>query len=128
MQPGGKTFLPPGICSLGCMESVETSLWSIPAISSFRSLPAGILRQVSVEKNDMLLKDGDMVLMMTDGVTDALGGEQKTAQWLQEEFLPRGFANPQDAADYILQAAESACAGEKDDMTVQAGRFWKRAG
>lgn len=93
-----------------------------------RSLPAGILRQVSVEKNDMLLKDGDMVLMMTDGVTDALGGEQKTAQWLQEEFLPRGFANPQDAADYILQAAESACAGEKDDMTVQAGRFWKRAG
>lgn len=93
-----------------------------------RSLPAGILRQVSVEKNDMLLKDGDMVLMMTDGITDAMGGEQKTAQWLQEVFLPKGFSNPQDAADFILRAAEAACSGEKDDMTVQAGRFWKRAG
>ncbi|MBM6829546.1 SpoIIE family protein phosphatase [Anaerotignum lactatifermentans] len=93
-----------------------------------RSLPAGILRQVSVEKNDMLLKDGDMVLMMTDGIIDAMGGEQKTAQWLQEVFLPKGFANPQDAAEFILRAAEEVCTGEKDDMTVQAGRFWKRAG
>lgn len=105
------------ICRSGRVISVYT-----------RSLPAGILRQVSIEKNDMLLKDGDMILMMTDGITDAMGGEQKTAQWLQEVFLPRGFANPQDAADFILRAAEEACAGEKDDMTVQAGRFWKKAG
>lgn len=93
-----------------------------------RSLPAGIVRQVSVEKNEMLLKDGDVILMMTDGIVDALGGEQKTAGWLQDVFLPKSFRNPQDAADFILREAKKALQTEADDMTVQVGRFWKKAG
>ncbi len=88
------------------------------------SLPAGILQQVQVQKNDIRLKDGDMVLLLTDGITDAFGGEQKTAMWLEEIFLPKTFANPQNAADFILQAAQKA--GGTDDMTVQAARFWQK--
>lgn len=88
------------------------------------SLPAGILQQVQVQKNDMRLKDGDMILLLTDGITDAFGGEQKTATWLEEIFLPKTFVNPQNAADFILQAAKKA--GGTDDMTVQAARFWQK--
>ena len=76
----------------------------------------------------MRLKDGDMLLMMTDGVTDAFGGERKMAVWLEETFMPQMFVNPKDAADFILQQAQKICSGERDDMTVQAARFWRRAG
>ncbi len=90
------------------------------------SLPAGILEQIPVEKNHMLLKDGDLILLLTDGITDAFGGEQETAAWLQDHFLPHGFANPQDAADFILQAAKEMPKTAVDDMTVLAARFWKK--
>lgn len=91
------------------------------------SLPAGILKQVSPEKNEMQLKDGDMVFLVSDGVTDALGGEEKTAAWLREKLEERPMANPQDAADYILHMAKKERRdGRMDDMTVVAGRFWKK--
>ena len=90
------------------------------------SLPAGILERIPVEKNDMLLKDGDLILLFTDGITDAFGGESQTAAWMQEHFLPHGFANPQDAADFILQAAKEMPKTAVDDMTVLAARFWRK--
>ena len=77
-------------------------------------------------ENKERLEDGDLILLLTDGITDAFGGERQTAQWLEEKFLPQSFANPQDAADFILQAAQEHCQKEPDDMTVQAARFWKK--
>ena len=102
-----------------CRQSRVISIYT-------NSLPAGILQEVRVIKNEMRLKDGDMILMVTDGVTDAFGGVQQTAAWLEEQFLPRGFANPQDAADFVLQQAQQICPKECDDMTVQAARFWRK--
>ncbi|MBR2061688.1 MAG: SpoIIE family protein phosphatase, partial [Anaerotignum sp.] len=83
--------------------------------------------QVTPETQEMLLKDGDLLFLLTDGVTDALGGEEKTALWLKQKLLEFPVANPRDAADYILQEAKKARKEErKDDMTVLAGRFWKK--
>ena len=125
------------ICSVDLYDG-QAEFIKLGAVASFicrgnrvisvyaHSLPAGILEQVRVEKNDMRLKDGDLILLLTDGITDAFGGERQTAQWLEEKFLPQGFANPQDAADFILQAAQKHCQKEPDDMTVQAARFWKK--
>ncbi len=127
------------ICSVDLYDG-QAEFIKLGAVASFicrqnrvisvytHSLPAGILRQIQVEKNDMRLKDGDMLLMMTDGVTDAFGGERKMAVWLEETFMPQMFVNPKDAADFILQQAQKICSGERDDMTVQAARFWRRVG
>lgn len=90
------------------------------------SLPAGILQKIPIVKNNMRLWDEDMLLMMTDGITDAFGGEQQTAIWLEECFLPHHFANPQDAADFIVKQAKQRSGAQADDMTVQAARFWKK--
>jgi len=59
---------------------VASFIWRRDRIISLRAvtLPAGILKQVEPEKNEMRLKDGDMILMVTDGITDALGGEEQT--------------------------------------------------
>lgn len=97
-------------------------------VISLRSatLPAGILKQVMIEKNEMHLKDGDMIIMVTDGVTDAIGGEEKTAAWLRTKLEAVPMANPQDVAEYLLREAKKLPQERADDMTVLAGRFWKK--
>ncbi len=91
------------------------------------ALPAGILKQVQVEKNHMLLKDGDMLFLVTDGVTDAVGGEERAAAWLKDKLTAFPMANPQDAAAYILKEAKKERQdGRRDDMTVLAARIWKK--
>ncbi len=92
-----------------------------------QTLPVGILQHIAPDKNDMLLKDGDIILLMTDGITDAIGGQTMDVDWLTDIFRKFHSNNPQDIVDYILLEAEKKLEGErKDDMTVMAGRFWAR--
>ncbi len=97
----------------------------IMAIRS-ETLPIGILQHISMEKNDMVLKHNDMVLLMTDGVMEAVTEEQEDVVWLTSLFETFYSSNPQDVADYILQEAQKKVKeNKKDDMTVIAGRFWE---
>lgn len=92
-----------------------------------QTLPAGILQQVDAEKNEMRLKDGDLVILMTDGISDAVGGEERTADWLKGKLLAFPVRNPQDAADYLLQEAKKERRdGRQDDMTILVSRFWRK--
>lgn len=111
------------------LGAVASFIWRRDRIISLRAvtLPAGILKQVEPEKNEMRLKDGDMILMVTDGITDALGGEEQTGAWLKAKLTAFPMSNPQDAAEYILQEAKKERRdGRRDDMTVLAGRFWQK--
>lgn len=111
------------------LGAVASFIWRRDRIISLRAvtLPAGILKQVEPEKNEMRLKDGDMILMVTDGITDALGGEEQTGAWLKAKLTAFPMSNPQDAAEYILQEAKKERRdGGRDDMTVLAGRFWQK--
>ena len=138
LRRGEETYATLDICEIdlfnGHAEFVKLGaapsyLWRNGRVISLRSaaLPAGILKQVLPETNEMLLKDGDMIFMMTDGITDVLGGEEKTAHWLKGKLLDFPVANPEDAAEYILQEAKKLRTEERrDDMTVLAGRFWKK--
>ena len=91
------------------------------------TLPAGILQQVTPEKNEIRLKDGDMILMVTDGIVDALGGEEKTGSWLKGKLSAFPASNPQDMADYILREVKKERQTQRqDDMTVLASRFWRK--
>jgi stage II sporulation protein E len=92
-----------------------------------QTLPVGIMQQISPDKNDMLLKDGDMILLMTDGITDIMGGAAADVAWLTEKFEDFHSNNPQDVADFILMEAEKTLTeGRRDDMTIMAARFWQR--
>ena len=138
LRRGEETYATLDICEVdlydGHAEFVKLGaaasyLWRNGRVISLRSaaLPAGILQQVVPEKNEMLLKDGDMIFMVTDGITDTLGGEEATARWLKGKLLAFPVSNPEDAADYILQEAKKERKEEwKDDMTVLVGRLWKK--
>ena len=138
LRRGEETYATLDICEVdlydGHAEFVKLGaaasfLWRNGRVISLRSatLPAGILKQVTAEKSEMLLKDGDMIFMVTDGITDVLGGEERTADWLKGKLLALPLSNPEDAADYILgEAKKERKDGPKDDMTVLAGRFWRK--
>lgn len=138
LRRGEETYATLDICHVNLFDgsaeflklgAVATYIWRGSRIISLRSvtLPAGILKQVSAEKNELRLKDGDMILMVTDGITDALGGEEQTGIWLKGKLNAFPMANPQDAADYILREAKKERQEDRrDDMTVLASRFWRK--
>jgi len=140
LRRGEETYATLDICEIDLFDghavfvklgAAASYLWRNGRVISLRSatLPAGILKQVMPEQNEMLLKDGDMIFMVTDGITDALGGEEETARWLKGKLLSFPVSNPADAAEYILEEAKKERSGERrDDMTVLAGRFWKKLG
>ena len=88
------------------------------------SLPIGVVPKLEVDEETCKLSDGDIVIMVTDGVMDALPtGEQ--------EFLMRMIidgtqkTNPKEIAQHILEQVLE-CSGEvpMDDMTVLAVGIW----
>ena len=86
------------------------------------SLPAGILCNIEADCDLKFAREGDYVVMVTDGVTDALDqGDSDRLLRLVEDF---SGDSAQRLADEILQAAITASGGvPKDDMTVLAARL-----
>lgn len=63
------------------------------------SLPLGILREVSFAKTTAALKSGDIVLLVSDGVTAGDCG------WINDELLSWSTNNMEDLAGHIVQLA-----------------------
>ena len=70
------------------------------------------------------MKDGEYVIMMTDGVLEALG-RQEGSDGVQKHLLAIQSVNPTEIASLILRRAIFASEGHiQDDMTVLvAGMF-----
>lgn len=88
------------------------------------SLPLGILDDLKPSVATTKLESGDMVLLLTDGISDAFGSSGEIIDYLRT--VPA--KNPQSLADEILEYAVKLNGGEKkDDMTALAVRVFKRA-
>lgn len=88
------------------------------------ALPMGILEKVRPSVTQMQLQDGDVLVMLSDGVADAMGGDE---MWLTREILMMDVRSPESAARRLL--ADAAAAGHpQDDMTVGVLRIVQRGG
>ena len=86
------------------------------------SLPIGMLNDVDLEITTRQLQPDDMIVMATDGVTEA-----DKADWVKQALKHCRYNNPQDVADYLLTEAEKRQGGvPKDDMTVLVARVWAK--
>ena len=88
------------------------------------SLPLGVVAKLDVDQTEIELQDGDMIIMVTDGVMDALPvGEQDLIMKMIIEGT--GLQNPKELAHHILEQVLS-CSGEVplDDMTVLVVGIW----
>ncbi len=82
------------------------------------SLPIGVVANLEIEETEKQLQEDEYVIMVTDGVMDALPvGEQEFLLKMMIEGNPK--LNPREMAEYLLgQVLE--CSGEipMDDMTI----------
>lgn len=90
------------------------------------ALPMGIDCEAAPACARVQLLEGDMIVMITDGILDDLPGEDKEAVLC--DYLSRTKKNnARELAEDILQMA-CACqeGGARDDMTVMVAGFWKK--
>lgn len=92
---------------------------------SSTSLPIGVMNTIEIDSVKRQLSDGDFVIMVTDGVLDALPvGEQD----LLLETIIQGsvISNPKEMAHYVLEQVLAWTGKEpEDDMTVLAVGLWE---
>jgi stage II sporulation protein E len=119
-----------GICEfakIGAASSFIKRGNKIEAVKS-TSLPLGMLNDIESESTTKTLKDGDIVIMVTDGILDSEEEEIEKEKWVEKALRKIDSRNPQDIADYILETATQKAGGTvKDDMTVLAIRIWEAA-
>lgn len=116
-----------GTCEIlkaGASVTFIRSRGGVEKISS-DSLPVGVVQELEIEKSVRQLEDGDFVVMVTDGVLDALPvGEQEAM--LGALIGGTTICNPEELAHYILeQVLELSGEIPADDMTVLAVGIWK---
>ena len=88
------------------------------------SLPLGILDSLHPDAASYELAENDVLLFISDGVSDAFG----TAADMYECLRSIPAHNPQLLADSLLEGALRASGGvAKDDMTAVAVRLFKQA-
>lgn len=88
-------------------------------------VPMGILNPVEPVLLSKKLWDDNRIIMVSDGVLDALPADEKELM-LQEFIAGMPVKNPQDMADRILLFARSFSDKAADDMTVLTAGIWKR--
>lgn len=92
---------------------------------SSATLPVGVLSDIEILKEERKLQDGDFVIMVTDGVLDAIPAGQEESM-LGALIGGSSICNPGELAHHILeQVLELSGEMPADDMTVIAVGFWK---
>lgn len=89
------------------------------------SLPIGILEDIDADIHERKLKDGDFVILTTDGVLECF---EKDKEFNFSKLLKSiSTRNPQDMAELIMKEILKECNNEpKDDMTVLVSKVWKK--
>ena len=92
---------------------------------SSSSLPIGVMNRIELDSVSRRLEDGDFVIMVTDGVLDALPvGEQDIL--LETIIQGSDICNPGEMAHHVLEQVLAWTGREPaDDMTVLAAGIWR---
>lgn len=92
---------------------------------SSTSLPIGVMNSIEIDSVRRQLSDGDFIVMVTDGVLDALPvGEQDLL--LETIIQGSAISNPKELAHYVLEQVLAWTGKEPaDDMTVLAVGVWE---
>lgn len=117
-----------GICSFlkagAATTFIKRDHW-VEAISS-TSMAVGLMQQVDFETTTRKLYNGDYLIMVTDGVLDALPLE-KEEETMKEIIMQVHGQAPQEVGRGILDRVLGYCNYvAKDDMTVLVAGMWKK--
>lgn len=101
-----------------CSTYISRENKDVDLISS-SSLPVGILSEVNIDRHNVKIKDGDFIIMVSDGIVDAGKNNDFGENWLIYFLKKLTTANPKEIANQILDRALELQLGDvEDDMTV----------
>lgn len=90
-------------------------------VATSTSLPAGILREVGFDKATVKLRPGDIIVMLSDGVTS------EGTDWICAEVEAWENKNARQLAEHLAaQALRRRSDNHKDDVTVMAAIIEKK--
>ena len=118
-----------GACEFVKAGAAATFLKRQGEVEIIRSatLPIGVLQDIEIDTETRRLESGDYVIMVTDGVMDALpAGEQDVLMctFIQDTDI----LNPRELAHHILgRVLEWSGEVPLDDMTVLVAGLWSKA-
>ena len=137
LQRGMQNFSTLDICGVN-LYSGQCEFLKIGAATTFirragwvetitsTSLPIGVFQEIDFERSRKRLEHGDMIVMVSDGVLDALPQEE-AEELMKYLILQIKTDNPAELAQLLLeQVMEFENQTPGDDMTILAGGFWKK--
>src|SRR5690606_19607729 len=89
------------------------------------SLPVGMLKEVDFNIYEEYIEDGDIIIMMSDGVLDSCEDVGNREKWMKDFIMNLDSINPQTIAKKILDKAKTNATSNRDDMTVLVTKVWK---
>jgi stage II sporulation protein E len=94
-------------------------------IISSRTLPVGLLKDIDFNIYEEYIEDGDIIIMVSDGILDANRDVGNQEAWMKEFIMSIDSINPQTIANLIIKESQNTLANTKDDMTVLVTKVWK---
>lgn len=124
------------LCNLD-LYSGDVSFMKIGAVASFiksgnrieviksRSLPIGVLDKVDVEVVNKKVKNGDIIIMLSDGVLDYDINNAGKVDWVVKYLEENNTNNPKELVESLIDKAKELSGGKvKDDMTVIVSKVY----
>ncbi|AYF53816.1 stage II sporulation protein E [Clostridium botulinum C] len=109
----------------------DTSFMKVGAVPSFiksgknvevivsNTLPIGVLDKVDLEVTNKRLKNGDIIVMLSDGVLDYDNNNVGKFDWVLDYLKNSNINSPKELVDGIISRAKELSGGRaKDDMTA----------
>lgn len=113
-----------------------TTFYKVGAVSTFikkankldviksKTLPMGVLDTVDVDIEKNSLKDGDIIIMLSDGVMDACREKESKNKWIEKFISVYDSSNYKLFCEELIRVAKSFNDGKaNDDMTVIVAEF-----
>lgn len=111
------------INKLGACPSILITGGSLRMLSG-SAPPLGILPQARPCSHSVSVADGDMLILFTDGLSDACGGLHALEQQVELVLRSQKSPSPEAMADALMSAALRRSGGvPKDDVTVLCTRY-----
>jgi stage II sporulation protein E len=115
----------------------ETEFMKVGAVASFiksgnnvevinsKTLPMGVLDKVDIDIINKKVKNGDIVVMLTDGALDYNKESAGKVDWIVDFLKNTSCSNPKELVDDIVEKAMELSAGKaKDDITVVVSKVY----
>ncbi|SKA78698.1 stage II sporulation protein E [Clostridium sp. USBA 49] len=109
---------------VGAVASFIKSGNKVEVIKS-RTLPMGVLDKVDIDIIKKKVKNGDIIVMLTDGVLDYNSEAAGRVDWVVEFLENTNCSNPKDLVEELIENAKKLSDDKiKDDMTAVVSKVY----